>query len=211
MTTNNEICTDALRKIGVVAQDETATADEMETARRALGRMLLAWQNKGYNLWAVADMSVALSGSATFALVPRPFALQSVLFRRAGIDMPMMELNRVEYDRLPNKASTGTPTCYYYNRQANSGTLYIWPLIASATTETLEITYIRSLDLIDLDEDTDFPPEWDDAVVYGLAARLMDDFSVNMPNVPVRAELELMNALSGDREGSVYFIGDSYQ
>lgn len=210
MTTNSDICEDALRKIGVVASDQTATGDEMETARKALGRMLLAWQNKGYNLWAVTSMSVTATTSATYTLTPaRPLSLSSVRWK-ATSEIPMQEMSRDEYDRLPLKTSVGQPTSYYYNRQKATATLYVWPVPSSVTTETLEITYIRSLDDVVLTADVDFPPEWEDAVVYGLASRLTDDFMVNAQNVMMRAEVELENALAGDREGSVYFVGDQY-
>lgn len=207
MTTNHDICTDALRKIGVIAQDQTATADEMETARKALGRMLWSWQNKGYFLFSVTATSVALSTTASYALVPRPFLVQSVRFKRDDIETPMTLLTREGYDTLPVKTTTGTPTTWYYDRQVNSGTLYIWPVLATATDETLEVTYVRSLDDPELTADVDFPLEWQDAVVYGLASRLTDDFMVNAPNVMARAERELSEALAGDREGSVYFVG----
>lgn len=207
MTTNFDICTDALRKIGVVAQDQTATADEMETAHKALGRMLWSWQNKGYFLFSVTATSVALSTTASYALVPRPFLVQSVRFKRDDIETPMNSLTREGYDTLPIKTTTGQPTSWYYDRQVNSGTIYIWPVLATATDETLEITYVRSLDDPELTADVDFPLEWQDAVVYGLASRLTDDFMVNAPNIMARAERELDEALAGDREGSVYFVG----
>lgn len=207
MTTNHDICTDALRKIGVIAQDQTATADEMETARKALGRMLWSWQNKGYFLFSVAATSVALSTAESYALVPRPFLVQSVRFKRNDIETPMTLLTREGYDTLPVKTTTGTPTTWYYDRQVSSGTIYIWPVLATATDETLEITYVRSLDDPELAADVDFPLEWHDAVVYGLASRLTDDFMVNAPNVMARAERELSEALAGDREGSVFFVG----
>lgn len=209
--TNLEICTAALRKIGVVGQGVTATADEIETARVALGRMLKGWQARGYNLWAVTSMSVTATTSASYSLTPaRPLALQSVRWK-ATTETPMMELSRDEYDRLPLKASTGTPTSFYYNRQKEAGTLYVWPVPASVTTQTLEITYVRELSDVALDAVADIPGEWYDATVYGLASRLSDDFMVNAPNVMIRAEVALEEALAGDREGSVYFIGDMYR
>jgi hypothetical protein len=208
MTTNFDICQDALRKIGVIAQDQAATANEMETARKALGRMLWSWQNRGYMLFSVASTSVAMSTSASYALVPRPLAVQSVRFKRSTVELPMTQLTREEYDTLPVKTTTGTPTTWYYDRQVNSGTIYVWPLLATATSETLEITYVRSLDDPELTADADFPVEWEDAVVYGLASRLSDDFMVNVPNVIARAERELSQALAGDREESIYFVGE---
>jgi hypothetical protein len=209
--TNSDICHDALRKIGVLAQDEVANADQIETARRALERMLKSWQNRGYMLFAVSSMSVTLTTAGSYSLTPaRPVQIQNVNYRRSGIDLPMIELNRQEYDRLPNKASTGTPTQYYYDRQKEAGTLYIWPLLATASGQTLEITYVRELSDVVLDAAVDVPSEWWDATVYGLGARLADDYAIPAADVKAMAQMLLAEAAAGDREGSVYFIGDGY-
>ena len=209
--TNLEICTAALRKIGVVGMGVTASADEIETARTALSRMLKSWQSKGYNLWAVTSMSVTATTSASYSLTPeRPLSLSSVRWK-ATTETPMQELSRDEYDRLPLKTSTGTPTSYYYNRQREDALLYVWPVPASVTTQTLEITYIRELADVAQADEADIPGEWYDCVVYGLAARLADDFMVSAPGVIARAEMLLDEALAGDREGSIYFVGDMYR
>jgi hypothetical protein len=207
--TNFDIAQDALRKLGVVAQDEAPTADELQTAMRQLDRMLKAWQSRGFMLWTVTSMTVPLTTAASYVLSPpRPVALQSVRLKRGGIEMPMVELNREEYDRLPQKASTGTPTQWYYDRQRETGTIYVWPVLAVAGGETLEITYVRELADVVPSAEVDVPGEWWDAVIYNLAARLADDYSVEVPNVIALAQIELRNAMAGDREGSVYFVGD---
>jgi len=209
--TNLEICTAALRKIGVVGMGVTASADEIETARTALSRMLKSWQGRGYNLWAVTGMSVTATTSASYSLTPeRPLSLSSVRWK-ATTETPMQEMSRDEYDRLPLKSSAGTPTSYYYDRQREDALLYVWPVPASVTTQTLEITYIRELSDVALDAVADIPGEAYDCVVYNLAARLADDFMVSAPNVLVRAEMLLEEMLAGDREGSLYFISDQYR
>ena len=210
--TNEAICRAALRKLGVLAIDETPTADEIEAARSQLERLLKGWQNKGYFLWTVTTMAVTLTTAASYSLTPaRPVQIQNVNFRRSGVDLPMIELNRQEYDRLPNKTATGTPTQFYYDRQKESGTLYIWPALATASGETLQITYVREVADVTLDAAVDVPSEWWDAVVYNLAMRLSDDFMIpaqSMGGVVAQAIATLNDALAGDREGSIYFVGD---
>ncbi len=208
--TNEAICRAALRKIGAVALDETPTADEVETARLALERLLKSWQNRGYLLWSVSSLSVTLTTAVSYSMTPaRPVQIHNVNFRRSGIDLPMIELTRQEYDRLPNKSATGTPTQFYYDRQKEAGTLYIWPGLATAAGETLQVTYARELADVDLDDPVDVPSEWWDATVYNLALRLVADFGVAPSQDLVgNAALTLQEALAGDREGSIYFVGD---
>jgi hypothetical protein len=209
--TNFDIAQDALRKLGVVAQDEAPTADEIQVALRQLDRMLKGWQSRGYMLWTVTSMVVPLTTAASYVLDPvRPVQIQSIRLRRGGIDTPMMEMNRDDYDSLPQKNSTGLPTQWYYDRQRETGTLYIWPVLAAATGEELRVTYVRELEDVLPDAEVDVPSEWWDAVVYNLAARLSDDYSVDVPNVIALAQIELRNAMAGDREGSVSFVGEGY-
>jgi hypothetical protein len=208
--TVRDLIESAFRKIGVVAVDEAMQADQAEQGLRALNRMVKAWQNKGYNLWSVASQSVTLTTAAVHTLNPvRPLDILSCRFKRSGVEMPMVRMTRNEYDNLPVKAAQGTPTQFYYDRQREAARLYVWPVLAAAAGETLEITYTREFEDMALTDAPDLPGEWYDAAVYGLAARLADDYMVNAPNVIARAEEELRLALAFDREGSIWF-GEPY-
>lgn len=205
--TANAIATAALRKIGVIAIGQPATAEEMDVALKALDRMLKSWQAEGYNLWTKASQTVTLTTALSYTLNPvRPLRILSCRFKRTtGVELPMTEMTRDEYDTLPVKTTTGTPTMFHYNRQREAATLLIWPRLATAAGETLEITFEREIDDVVAGSALDVPGEWYDAVVYGLAARLTDDFMAQAPQVVARAEQLLSRALAFDREGSVYF------
>jgi hypothetical protein len=208
--TVRDLIESAFRKIGVVAVDEAMQADQAEQGLRALNRMVKAWQNKGYNLWSVASQSVTLTTAAVYTLNPvRPLDILSCRLKRSGVEMPMIRVTRDEYDNLPVKSAQGTPTQFYYDRQREAARLYVWPVLAAAAGETLEITYTREFEDMALTDAPDLPGEWYDAAVYGLGSRLADDYMVNAPNVIARAEEELRLALAFDREGSIWF-GEPY-
>lgn len=211
--TNLDICTDALKKIGITAQDEDAEAYDIATAKRALNRMLKAWQNKDIEIWTKAKQSVTLTTAASYTMSPvRPLSVDQVNYKNtSGIETPMIRMTREEYDSLPKKNTTGIPTSYYYDRQREDALIYVWPVMASATTESLEITYTREIEDVNLDNVADLPAEWYDAAVYGLAARLADDYNINdarAMRVIQRAEQLKDDALSYDREQSVFFAGE---
>lgn len=204
---NRQIIADAFRKLGVVAEDEDMTADQVDTGKRALNRMLKAFQNYGVNLWTNATQTVTLTTAASYTMSPvRPVRINTVNFDNGSTETPMQELTREEYRTLPVKDVTGTPTCFYYDRQREAALIYIWPLLASAAGETLIVDYEREIEDVDLDAAIDVPGEWFDAAVYGLAARLADDYGADAAGkVMARAERELELALAADREGSVWF------
>lgn len=201
-----DIITDALRKIGVAAIDEAMSADQAASGLRALNRLLHSMQNREPDLWLVSSDDVYLTNLAAQTMPScQPRRIISARFVRNGIETPMQELSRQEYDALPVKTSTGQPTCWYYDRQKCDGTLYVWPLLASPNGELVRVTFERSVKDAELGKDIDAPREWEEAIVYGLAARLADDYGLNVPNVVARAERELDLVLSRDREGSMFF------
>ena len=203
-----EICTDALRKIGVVSIGERPEADSIATALRNLNRLLKSWQNRKIDLWLATGMSVTATTSAVYTLDPvRPMDISTARFKRNGIELPMQRMTREEYDTLPNKATTGIPTTFYYDRQREAARLYVWPVLATVAGQTIEITYTREIEDMLITDVLDCPPEWYDAVVYGLASRLSDDYMISAPNVMGREEEEFRKALAFDREGSVFFAG----
>lgn len=201
-----EIVVAALRKIGVVARDEPGTAEDIAEGVQALEWMLKSWQNEGHSLWTQESMSVAATTATSVLLTPRPVRVQSVSFKRGGIETPMQRLTRAEYDDLPIKTSTGIPTTFYFDRQAQTGRLYVWPVLSAVNGETYELTVERELaDITDTAAFIDVPSEWYEAVVYGLADRLMDDYEIANDRVSARAAQLLAAAFAADREESVFF------
>lgn len=211
MTTNRDICTAALRKIGVAAQGEVLSAQMLDDALDNLGRMLRAWQNKRFNLWTYQTVTVPLTAAAGYIITPHPFEVHSARIVRNGTAMPMHQMTREEYESLPVKASTGFPTTFYVDRQLGETTVMVWPLLAAALGEAMELTVTRVIETGGANDDVDIPGEFEDAVVYGLAARLADDYEVPADRVMARAADELDQALAFDREGSVWFCGDEYR
>lgn len=212
--TTQELLTSALRKIGVVGINRAATAAEIDIALKQLDRMLKAWQNKRYNLWTTTSQTLTLTTAASYDLDPiRPLRILSARFNNGSTETPMIELTRQEYDGLPVKTTTGTPTQFYYDKQREAAKFYVWPLLSSAAGQTVEITYEREIeDQTDLSAAPDVPGEWWDAVVYNLGVRLMDDFRIKdsalTQRVLIRAKETLDDALGSDVEESVFFAGD---
>jgi len=203
--------TEALQLAGITDIAEAANADDADHARKTLRRMLKAWQAKETLNWAVTTMAHTLTTAAAQTLSPvRPVRILHVNYRNTSSnDMPMTKMTREEYDCLSNKSTTGTPTCYYYDRQRESAVLYVWPLMASVTTETLQITYEREMPDFDaLSETLDVPSEVFDAVVVNLADRL----TIGTPQAgayKAEALALLGDVLAGQNDGSVWF-GQQY-
>lgn len=175
-----EIITDARRLIGIQAEEEALEAHELDTGLRVLTRMLKSWEADGIGSWVLTEGTLYLSeGAASYtfgsggAFTTVPFEItQMRISINDGNEMEMLRLSREDYFRLPNKTSTGHPTQFYYDRQRDNGKLYVWP--APSDDYDLAFTYRRRI--MDIDDGTnhlDLPPEWEDAITYNLAERLM--------------------------------------
>lgn len=93
----------------------------------------------------------------------------------SGNETTINPLTLNEFDNLPNKTSQGTPVNYFYDPTIKNGTFYLWqtPDAATVAEYTIEIVYNAPIeDMDNLDDELDFPQEWYEAVIYGLAYRL---------------------------------------
>lgn len=207
--TVQDIVTAAFVKSGISGFGDTPPADEAKDGMDELNVMLKGWQAQPGFVWAKERMSLTLSTASEYTLNPvRPLEVLSARLKRSGIETPMTKLTGDEYDLLPNKSSTGLPTQFYYDRQKEAAKLYVWPVLATANGETVEITYTREVeDITSLSQIIDVPAEWWDAVIYNLAARLQETapMASHSPLVPQRAQALLDQNLAFDQEDSVFF------
>lgn len=92
-----------------------------------------------------------------------------------NIDTPLQVLSRQEYNILGSKNSPGMINSIWYNPSTSWGTVttYLTPDIATATNYQLYCVGQRPLGDITFGTDiTDFPSEWMQALIWGLADEL---------------------------------------
>lgn len=210
--TVRDLIEDALLDIEAHTMGQAMDATQADHGRRALQRMLKAWQvEHGTPYHLVAQQTVTATTSAAHTLSPvRPIRILSArVIPTSGNEIPMVELTRDEYDTLPNKTATGIPTQFYYDKQKESAVFYVWPLFSAVTTETFKVTYERETeDIADLTDVIDIPAEWYDAAVKNLASRLRHAYGKGQrkQDIVIEAKLALDAALGAGVDGqSVYW------
>jgi hypothetical protein len=205
-----DVVTAAARKAGILDIGEEFAAENMTAAVGELFRMLKAWQ-AAPGMWTRATQTVALvsaTGSYALAAPARPVRVLRAWFRRGGLDMPMQQLTQQEYDDMPNKAAVGLPSTWFYDRLAAAGTLYLWPVLATVAGEQVILRIEREIeDVTNPNDPLDAPAEWYDAIVHGLAARMVDDYGVTgrqAERVHALAALSLEKARAFEMDESVF-------
>jgi hypothetical protein len=94
--------------------------------------------------------------------------LLDIVIRRSGTDLSMTTLARGDYLAIPNKATTGRPTQYYFDRQI-SPVLNLWPTPENSTDE-LRYYYVKRIQDVDaLVDTTDMPFRFYPCMIAGLA------------------------------------------
>lgn len=210
----------ALRKIGVLAIGATASAEDAAAALIELNLMLKQWAHEGPFLFTKRESTQTLvSATANYSLTStRPLRIIEARFRNAAspaTDLPMQPLTRDEYFQLPVKSASGIPTTFYFDPQAATSTLYVWPVLATATTEAIAYTYQRRIeDLDSLNNDLDIPQEWLGTVGYALADRLLDDYGISDKvgdRITARAQEMLQKARDFEREEFLFMRPGFYR
>lgn len=207
--TVTDVVTDALLKIYAHEAGQTLDAVASANGIRALRNMLRTWAVDGVRLWLDDELTVTpVAGTATYTLGTRALEIKQAFRRNSGSDTPLRLFTREEYNRLPNKTTSGSPFALWADRDrtSTSVTLYPVPDASSAASDTIRVTCkLQIQDVTAGSEDIDIPPEWAETLVYNLAVRLAPDYQQPVsPDVGSMAAY-LYEMLKGqDREGSLY-------
>lgn len=184
----NSLIDEAFDLIGVGSEGESISADMYVRAKRSLNLMLLSWNADEATWRREVDALTLVSGQAAYVLsTPRPMRVEAARRKNtaSGYETPMTMWSRQEYLDQPNKTtSLSTPVNFYFDRQRDDATIYLWPApsTAVAAANTVQMDVLRPMFLMDVSNDTlDLPQEWHEAVVYNLAVRLMPKYPVNDP------------------------------
>jgi hypothetical protein len=142
--------------------------EHMDVARTATNMMLANWSNRGVNLWQVELVTVPLvAGTASYSVNSN-----TVVMLDAYIDRIILPISRTEYASYPNKAQSGFPTTFWFDRQL-SPTVTLWP-VPDGTQTSLKYYKVSRIQDANMNgtQEVDVPPIWLEAFAYGLAQRL---------------------------------------
>ena len=183
--TRDQIIRAAFETIGVAVSNEPLEAEDVAVGKVAFNALAMSWKNYGLMLWkrGTATITPLVLSQASYTLAPtlgtgseKPMKMISVSYKDSdGNETPMTRLSYREYDDLPNKTQTGTPTQYYFEPQRTGSILKIWPTAdANAVSNlTIEYTYQQPIQsMADGTDDVDFPSEWYRALILNLAVDL---------------------------------------
>jgi hypothetical protein len=170
--TRDQIITAALRKLSVVKQGGTPSANQLTYGSEALNIMQFALQNRGILLWTETDGASKLTADVNYVTISSAadiVEVKDVCFRHAGSDTPLAKMTEEEYKRLSNKEESGSPTHYFIEYLLGSTKMWLYPVYeysTGAVTGTDAAVYVTKIDHTSSTDDTpttgtDYATNWE--------------------------------------------------
>lgn len=180
----DEICTDALANLGVVAPGKDAsqarTAGNLTHAARALNRLVKSMDADGFLLWRVVRRTIMVQNFDVIAgqsWTAGPDVLD--------IDDPMRfnpsdgsngvavtAMSRDDWMVVDRTGEAAIPTRFYVERSLAGLTVYMAPQITDVSATLEYSAFIRAADFTSGADTPDFLQKWTGCLVYGLTAEL---------------------------------------
>jgi hypothetical protein len=146
--------------------------------------MLAQWQRQRWMVYALDDVTFTPTGAASYTVgvggsvnIPRPDRIEAAFARLTNgpqaVDYPLELLeSREDYNHIALKGLATFPQVAFYDAAFPLGNLYIWPAPAAVNYQ-IHITVKTALaSFTGLTTTMNLPPEYQEALLYNLAARL---------------------------------------
>lgn len=127
-------------------------------------------------------------------------------------EIPMYKLNRNDYANLPDKASTGRPTQFWYDKQRTQPEIELWPSPGAEFTFDQVTGFIQRQvqDVGALTDELEVPDTWYLAIVCELARQLSREIKEvdlsQLPYIDTDADKYLKDAWDGETDESEAYI-----
>lgn len=221
--TRNEIIAAAMRKLGVLEKGGTPDTEDYTNGTIVFNMLIAEFRGLGMPLWArnsytfnptAATLSYNVGTGQTLN-TPYPLKLYQAYRTPSGSGtlIPLDIIGDYNFNMLPTN-STGAPIQVTYQPKINLGVLKVWPTPGTADiADTITLVYQRPFEYMSSSTDTmDFPEEWYNPVVFGLASRWAPEWGIPlMDRQHLNKEFaEILDRVlgMGGEDGSIFFAPD---
>jgi hypothetical protein len=220
--TRDALITAAIGKLGVLAQGQTPTTEDLSKGAMNLNFLVAQLRAKGIPLWARKEYTMTLTTTSSYLIgngqtVNTPYPLKMLdayVENIAGNNtrIPIDIIAKSEYNILPRNSSSSQPVKLAYQPFNNYGEISIWPTPDSnvATNYRITMTYQRPFEYFISSTDTmDFPEQYYLPIVYKLAVLLAPEWGIPLEDRRLLIQ-EAENYLKeiedfGEEDGSIFF------
>ena len=229
--TRDQIVIAALRKLGVVEPMTILSSSNpmLLNAVQVFNLMVKQMAADGLKIWTIDQMQIPLTANKSYYSVgsglgvdityAKPLKLVQAWIRNSSvtpmIDTPLQILSQQEYNILGSKGSSGVLNSIYMDARVDSSIFYTYltPDVYTATTYYIYVVFQRMMaDVQDGAVPPDFPVEWMQTLIWGLADQLAIEYDVpanHRQEIAMRAAAYVEKMASFDIEStSTFFVPD---
>jgi len=200
--TRDQIISGALRKLQVLELGATPDADTVTNAYTSLNVMIKAWQTQGIKLWTIKNYSLPLVAAQNLYRIgnspvsptvvmdmttDKPLKVIQSFLRNISvtpnIDTPTQILSRQEYNILGSKSATGQINSVWYDPRTTYGEVHTYLTPDATIAANFQLVLVCQIPLSDLTlaaDIPDFPQEWLQAMIWGLADELAIEYGCHI-------------------------------
>jgi hypothetical protein len=181
--TAQSLITQALKANGVGALGQTPNSADLADGLTWANMILAQWQRRRWLVWHLVDIACPATGAVNYTVGPgqsfsvmRPDKIEYAYARLLTGSMPIdYELfvmdSREEYARIGLKSLQTFPGAVYYDAGMPTAHIFFWP-IPNAQFELHILVKEQLQSFAALADAFAMPPEYQEALVWSLAARM---------------------------------------
>lgn len=197
LNTAGDLIAFCLRTAGINGVGQTPTAEDINDGLIVLSSMMAQWQRKRWLVPSLTDMAITSTGAQSYTIGPvRPTTLHAAYARlSSGSALPLdislsIMRSREDYSAVALKNLTTFPAVAYLDTAWPTGRVYVWPIPAAGIYE-LHFVFPEALPTYSaLTDPINLPPEYMQALIYGLAVHLAMQYG----QTPAPANVAAMRA-----------------
>lgn len=176
----NSLIAQAMSKVGALSLGETLSAEQLQQGVLALNALVKSWQSEALFLFTLQLGDVTALATSSFSVPTDPATIaidKAWVVESDGTETPLEVISWREYLDIKDKATAGKPQKICVSPMPTP-LAYVYP-VPSDTAVDLNVLYITKLkDFETATEDGGFTSIFANALIYGLAELLSDDYSV---------------------------------
>lgn len=185
-TTARDLITLALRETGVFGTGQTPAAQDINDGLTRLNDMISQWQRQRWLIWALKDVSAAMTGAVSYTIgtgqtfaTARPDRIEAAYVRQvtpAAPNQPDRQLELIQsreaYSNIVLKQLGSFPRYLFYESSFPIGHIYPWPLPSNLYEVHLLVKEALQ-SFADLNTVYAMPEEYKEAIRYNFEKRTL--------------------------------------
>lgn len=182
MATVGDVLSSALRLAGVLAAEESLSADQSENGIETLNEILAMWGTTRMNRSGNQQLTFTLTDeSVTFGtggdVSTRIQGASSVIVRSGGLDYTLREISVDDYATIPLKSTGGTPEVFCLDNGYPLNTMRIYP-VPSAGMQLRVDAVVAMAEYSSVSDTVNLPPETRKALREALAVHFCAEYGI---------------------------------